>query len=377
MESIRETRKGRSYTFRRYESGDEAGFLDLFELVWGERRSEEWFRWRFEANPYLDHVPMFVVEADDTIVGTRPYLAFQMAVGEGTALGLLTADTMVHPDHRGRGLFTMMTEQSLDYYADREPAFVFNQPNARSRPGFRNLGFQELDAMRTYFRVQRPSVFAERLDLDLPGADALLRVIDELTTGYYRLRAGRAWRTDDVTVRRRSDVATDELVDLHRGAVPAGITAHRDERFYDWRYASPEWSRRTYVASRKGDPIAGVLARTRTTADGATVTQLADIAPLSGDVTWKRGLAACVEWVLADAADVAVVSAPARVFPADLAASYGFLINDRLPLAPVSSTDAALCVRSLQDGGRTWRVNDVALTDPSNWFLTFAERDTA
>ena len=376
MEPLRETRKGQSYTFRRYEPGDVGDFLDLFELVWGERRSEEWFRWRYEANPYLDHVPMFVVEADDTVVGTRPYLAFRMSVGEGTALALLTADTMVHPDHRGRGLFTTMTEQSLDYYADGEPSFVFNQPNAKSRPGYRNLEFRELDAMRTYFRVQRPSAFGGSLDSDLPGGDAIMRAADGLTTGYYRLRDGRAWQTGDVTVRRRDDVATAELTSLHRGTVPHGITAHRDQRFYDWRYASPEWSRRTYVASRGRERIAGVLARTRTTAKGVTVTQIADIVPLSGGTDWKRGIAACVERVLADAVDVALVSAPARVFPADLAASYGFFVNDELPLSPVASTDAALCVRSLRDGGRTWRVNGVALTEPSNWFLTFAERDT-
>lgn len=375
MAARTESRKGRSYTFRRYEPGDAAGFLDLFERIWGERRSEEWVRWRFEANPYLDHVPMFVAESGGSIVGTRPFLAFRMAVGDGTALALLTVDTMVHPDHRRRGLFTTTTERALDYYADREPAFVFNQPNADSRPGYRNLGFRELDPMRTYYRVQRPSAFGDRLGV--PGATAASRVADGLVTGYHRLRDGRRWRTDDVTVRCRADVATDDLTTLHRRAVPPGITAHRDEAFYDWRYASPAWSRRTYVAARNGERIAGVLARTRTTAEGVRVTQVADVVPLRGDGGWKRGLAACVERVLADATDADVVSAPARAFPADLASSYGFLGDDGLPLSSVAATDEALCVRSLRTGEGAWRVNGVSLCDPTNWQLTFAERDTA
>ena len=180
-----------------------------------------------------------------------------------------------------------------------------------------------------------------------------------------------------MTVRCRSGVATDDLTLLHRRAVPHGVTAHRDGEFYDWRYASPEWSRRTYVASRSGERIAGVLARTRTTAEGVTVTQLADVGPPRGAAAWKRGLAGCVERVLADATDADVVSAPARAFPADLASSYGFLGTEELPLSPLATTGEVLCVRSLRDGPRAWRVNGVSLCDPANWHLTFAERDTA
>lgn len=374
MEPRSETRNGRTYTFRQYEPGDAEDFLDLFELVWGKRHSREWFRWRFEANPYVDHVPMFVAEADGAVVGTRPFLAFRMAVGDETVVGLLTVDTMVHPEHRRRGLFTAMTEQSLDYYAERDVAFVFNQPNSDSRPGFRSLGFREIDIKRTYFRVQRPSVFLDSRGLS--AGSALARLADGLASGYHRLRNGRRWRTDDVVVRRHPGVATDELTALYSRAVPHGITVHRDDQFYDWRYAGPAWSRRTYVASRGGEAIVALLARTRTTTEGITVTQIADIVPLIGGADWKRGLAGCVEGVLADAADDDVVSAPARVFPSDLATAYGFLVNDELPLAPFVSTDAVLCVRSLRDGGETWEVNGVSLTEPANWFLTFGGRDT-
>lgn len=376
MEPTTDVRAEQAYTFRAYEPGDERPFLDLFELVWGERRGEEWFRWRFEANPYLDHVPMVVAEADGAVVGVRPFLALPMAVGSETVLGLLTVDTMVHPDHRGRGLFTTMTERALDRYTDREPAFVFNQPNAASRPGYRRLGFRELDASTTYYRVQRPSAFFERR-ANLPNVPPLARLADRVAAGYRRLRSGEAWETAGVTVRRHAGVATDELAGLARRASPAGITARRDERFYDWRFAGPEWRRRSYVASVAGERVAGLLARTRTTAEDITVTQVADFVPLSGGTEWRRGLAGALEWAVADARASDVVAAPGRSFPAELAASYGFLPDDRPPLASVASSDAVLCVRSLRGGDDGWRVNDVPLSDPRNWVLTFAERDTS
>ncbi|MFC7069020.1 GNAT family N-acetyltransferase [Halobaculum lipolyticum] len=378
MSVTTETREGRSYTFRRYERGDERGFLDLFETTWGERRGEEWFRWRFVDNPYLDHVPMFVAETDGRVVGVRPYFAFRMRVAGEPALALSTVDTMVHPDHRGRGLFTTMTRQSLDFYADEDVAFVFNQPNAASRPGFESLGFRRVDPTTTYHRVQRPGVFlAERVDGR--GTETLARGADLLAAGYHRLTAGATWDTEDVAVTRTPGVATRDLVRLSERATFPGITADRDAAFYEWRFASPAWRRSTYVASADGDALAAVIARTRTTEEGVTVTQIADVAPTTGCDDWRRGVAACTERVIADATHADVVSAAARSFPAEVAASYGFRRDDRLPLSAGATADGVLCVLPLGDGETppSWTLHGVSLCDPRNWLLSFAEQDTA
>ncbi|MFC7096450.1 GNAT family N-acetyltransferase [Halobaculum marinum] len=376
MSLTTESRKGLDYTFRRFEPGDERGFLDLFETTWGERRGEDWFRWRFEENPYLDHVPMFVADHDGDVVGVRPYFAFRMRVAGGTELALLTVDTMVHPDHRGRGLFTTMTEQSLEFYADRDVSFVFNQPNGASRPGFESAGFRVLDECRTFHRVQRPSAFLERR-LEIPGKEAIARGADRVGTAYRRLPGAGEWETDGVDVERHRGVAATALSQLARRSAFPGITAERDVPFYEWRFASPLWDRATYVANVDGEPVAGILARTRTTEEGVTVTQVADLVPLSGGRTWKRGLAACLEAVLTDAVTADLVSAPGRAFPADVAAAYGFRSDDKLPLSAVAKADAVLCVKSLQHGDTgPWNVNGISLCDPRNWALTFAEQDT-
>lgn len=376
MSLITESRKGLDYTFRRYRPGDEADFLDLFETTWGERRGEDWFRWRFEENPYLDHVPMFVAEHDGTVVGVRPYFAFRMSVAGETALALLTVDTMVDPDHRGRGLFTTMTEQSLAFYADSDVSFVFNQPNRASRPGFESVGFRVLDESRTYHRVQRPSTFLEHR-LTVPGREAIARGADHLGTAYHRLPSATEWETDGVAVTRLPGVEAEVLAQVARRAAFPGITADRDEAFYEWRFASPLWERTTYIASVDGDHVAGILARTRTTEEGVSVTQVADLVPLSGGHTWKRGLAACLERVLAESADADLVSAPGRAFPGDVAAAYGFRSDDRLPLSAVASADAVLCVYSLRhETDEPWNLNGISLCDPRNWALTFAEQDT-
>jgi len=102
----------------------------------GTRHTPEWFQWRFQENPYVDHVPVFVATTDGDVVATRPFFVLPMSIGGTETLALLTVDTMVHPDHRRQGLFTALTEASIQWYARREPTFVFNQPTTAARPGF-------------------------------------------------------------------------------------------------------------------------------------------------------------------------------------------------------------------------------------------------
>lgn len=359
------------YVIRSAEPSDAAAFCSLYETVWGHGRSTEWFRWKYVENPYVDHVPMFVAEADGRLVGTRPYVPLRMRMGRETPLALLTADTMVHPDHRRRGLFTRMTERSLSFYADREPAFSFNQPNDRSLGGYRKLGWQPLDAMTTYFRVQDPSALVAA-KTDDGRLEAIARTVVPLAN--VALATLDRFGSPDTALEVHSEpgVAVEPLVETYRSDVPDAIHALRDERFYRWRFASPEWQRRTYVAT-DGGPVAAILVRTRTTEDGITVTQLADLVPLSGGAEWRTAIARLVGEIVADFGYSDVISAPGRVAPGNVLSSFGFLPDDRFPLSRLKAADCTLAVRPFGDEER---LGGLDLTDSGNWRLTFAERDT-
>ncbi len=357
------------YVIRRFQPGDEDDFLDLYHDVWGHRRDRDWFVWRFERVPYVDHVPMFVAERDGTVVGTRPFLAFPLHVGRDRSLALLTVDTMVHPDHRRNGLFTCMTERAVEFYADRDPAFCFNQPTADALAGFRKLGWDPVAPTETHYRVQSPSALVAGRT-DRPAARALARAADAGANGYLRARDALATRPSlDVT--SEPGVATGALADLHRSADPAGIHAVRDRTFLDWRFDSPEWDRHTYLA-RDGDrPVAGLLVRTRTVDDRVRLAQIADVAPLDAPDRRRDALHALLGAVVADHDDADLLAAPGRSLPDDALSAYGFHSDQRPPLARFRGGDCRLAVRPLGD-----RTPGVDLHDPGNWRLTFAERDT-
>ncbi|WP_049986716.1 GNAT family N-acetyltransferase [Halobellus rufus] len=359
-----------SYAIRLYEPGDRAAFLELFEEVFGGG-SDAWFRWKYLENPYVSHVPMFVAEHDGDLVGARPYMAFRLRVGDETPLGLQTGDTMVHPDHQRRGLFTRMTERSFEYYGGlAEDVLTFSVPNALSRPGYLKLGCREVGQLTAAYRVQNPAALADGI---ASGAAAALSPLVAAGLGVQRLRRSVP---GDVRVTRHDDVPSATLASLYEQAVPDVAHARRDERFYDWRFDRPDWAYETYLARDRGsdEPVAGVvLGRQRQ--GGTDVVALADVVPLVGGDRRQRGLSALLDRIVDDERDADLLVAPASVIPKSLLYAYGFLLDDRLPLSKVTTPTILISRRFDGREEPSWRLNGVRIDDPESWRLTFAEHN--
>ncbi|MCO8244175.1 GNAT family N-acetyltransferase [Haladaptatus sp. AB643] len=360
------------YVVRWYKPSDLSGFLSLDRAVFHRRRNEAWFRWKYVDNPYVDHVPVLVVEKDGEIVGARPFLAFRMRVGSGTVLALQPADTMVHPDHRRQGLFTRMTSHAIDHYGDGEPAFFFNFPNQRSRPGYLKLGWQIVGDRETYHRIQNPTAFLG--DEDGVGSGFLDYVLP-LTNDVHGLYRSAVGDSEAFSIARRSGVEAGVLADLYATNPPEAIHALRDETFYRWRFSSPEWERTTYVASDSGDPVAGIVVRKRTTSDGVTVVQLADAVPMVGGDSRDNAFVALLARIVRDYADADLVSVTNGTIPPEVLIRFGFVGDAGPPLSWLSDFDCRLVALPLDDDG--WSVGGTRLGLRSNWHISFAERDTA
>lgn len=364
------------YRVRRLRPDDVDGFLDLDAVVWERDRGRTWFDWKYGANPYVNEPPVFVAERDGEIVGARPFMVFRIRGGSATRLALQPADTMVHPDHRRKGLFTRMTERAIEAYAAEEPAFCFNFPNSQSLPGYRKLGWEPAGVRITHYRLQNPgAVVSGSLDGQLQqalcrAASPLVRYVERGRTWYRRRRRGSEW---DHSIEQFPGVPIALLASLYRQRIPDRLHAERHEEFYRWRLASPVWERTTYVARRGNESIAAVVARTRTTNDGVTVTQFADIVPLTGGATWRRALEALLARVIEDHRDSDLLAVADSTIPRDLLADFGFRRDDVAPLSWVTH-HCTLAARPL--GRQPWTVGGRSLTDRSDWTTTFVERDT-
>ncbi|WP_101298068.1 GNAT family N-acetyltransferase [Halegenticoccus soli] len=370
-----ERERNDSYVIRRYDPGDRDGVLALDRLVWGRPRGAEWFSWKYAENPYVDHVPVFVAERDGEIVGARPFLALPIRAGRRTALAFQPADTMVHPEHRRRGLFTRMTTSAIDHYADGDPDFFFNFPNDLSRSGYLKLGWREAGLRTTFYRIQNPQTLAPAR-MGAAGR-ALARLASPVSNGYCRACDRLSNSSRRFSVERHVDVPADVLASLYERRVPYQLHALREPRFYRWRFASPVWRRTTYVARRNGSPVAAVIARTRTTNAGVTVTQIAEVTPLDGDREWLDALARLFDVALKGHAASDLIAVADCGLPREFLLKRGFLADDRPPLSSLKRSRCTIVARPFRpEDESAWSVNGRQLADENSWLVSFAERDT-
>ena len=369
---------------RPYRRSDRSGFLDLYEGVWNVRKGTEWFDWRFEANPYVDEVPMVVAERDGEIVGAEPCLAFRLRAGRETALAFQPADWMVHPDYRRQGVFTSMTERFVDRYADGPAALYFNFPSDAILPGLERFGWRVVDRVPTHYRVQNPSTLAvDKLPASAPSrvAPAVERTVSALAQSYLRLvdrraESGSAARgPTDASIVRHDGVPVGTLTSLYDRAVPDRIHVRRDAAFYRWRFANPRWTTTTYVARRDADPVAALVACSETVR-GTRTTAVLDALPLDGSAplaTYDALLGA----VVADAADADVVKLGGGAIPSSVRRRHRFLPDDELPLSLLTETTTMAVRPASLDADRPWRFGDRRPSDPTAWTLGLAEQDVA
>ncbi|MEY7849683.1 GNAT family N-acetyltransferase [Natrarchaeobius sp. A-rgal3] len=358
------------YVIRPYEPADRSDFLELYDRVLGDR-NDEWFRWKYENNPYVDHVPMIVATHDGRVVGTKPCFALELRVGSTTKLGLQPADVMVDPDHRRNGLYSRTTERLKEHYRDREPALFFNFPNEATLSGSLKHGWRIVQEVPTFYRVQRPDALVS----DGGRLESLASLARPVASGYCRAREKLVTAPSNVMVDRFDGIPVEQFVDLAEKRDPGTIHANRDETFYEWRFDNPHWSYDAYLARRNGAPIAGVIVGTNTD-DPSRTTCLTDVVPLSETAARRDGLLAILTRVVRDHRDAALLATSGGTIPPALLRRFGFHSDQRLPLSRATQPTTQVTYPIADDGGHEWTVGGRAVTDPSNWTITFAEQDT-
>ncbi|SEW15051.1 GNAT family N-acetyltransferase [Natrinema salifodinae] len=362
-----QTRTATRYTVRTFEPGDRETFLSLYDSVFGRDRSAEWFRWKFRENPYVDHVPIVVATADGEPVGFRSLFAQEMRAGETVLPAFQPCDTMVHPEHRGRGLFDRMNTRAVERYADGAPSFFFNFPNEHSKRGNEKHGWREIGTVPAYYRPQNPLGALERVtdivptptgdgseaggtepqSFDEQAAAATATVTDTIENAVATShRAGDRLLADsdsDLAIERYETPPADTLAAVYRRAVPDAIHTNRTADFYRWRFANPAQSYTTYVARRDDEPVAALVVSG--VGDHARIVETVPRAVESERAALDRLLVAALD----DYADRGYLEAFGATLPAPL--RFRFYPDTRFPLSALLQPAArTLFARDLEDG---------------------------
>ncbi|WP_420458061.1 GNAT family N-acetyltransferase [Neolewinella sp.] len=133
-------------TFRFATPADEEAIIALLRLSLGDGSTEKsvaFWRWKHVHNPFGPSPVLLAVE-DTQVVGVRAFMRWDWADGTTLHHALRAVDTATHPDYRGRGIFKKLTLQLVEQCEREGYAFIFNTPNAQSRPGYLKMGWQQL-----------------------------------------------------------------------------------------------------------------------------------------------------------------------------------------------------------------------------------------
>ena len=116
--------------------------LELMKWLHGDRHdvNKAHFQWKYCDNPYADRPLGIVALHNNDVVGFRGYLA----TAWNKAMVLCAGDTIVHLEHRKKGLSIAMGEEAHNRYVSQYDVFMNFSGTTSSIPGYLKLGFVPL-----------------------------------------------------------------------------------------------------------------------------------------------------------------------------------------------------------------------------------------
>ncbi len=117
--------------------------LDLLLKVYpqADKFTYDFIKWQYKDNPNGEVVG-YDAYADDMLVAHYATIPIIMNIYDQERKGLLSINTATHPDHRGKRLFSVLAEKTIELAKERGYEFVIGAANANSTHGFlKNLGF--------------------------------------------------------------------------------------------------------------------------------------------------------------------------------------------------------------------------------------------
>ena len=355
---------------RLFDKGDTESFLELYEQIFNKPGKQEWFEWKYQNNPYMQHVPIYVAKDKDKVIGARPFFALDVAWDDKTWTAIQPCDTMVHPDYRGQGIFTRMTQQSLDFYSDQPVDLIFNFPNDKSRPGYLKMDWKEVMSIPEWYRFN---------DLNKPIASEsesrFLNYVSNIITNCGAIYNSLCdWTSPSPSPRIETEVTksipTQALTELYEYAKPNSIHAVRNEQFYNWRFNNPQRQYKTILAKEKGT-VKGAAITGMPKYNELTHARITEILPKKNQDS--NVIISILDRIIDEYSHADVISAFDEMLTKPH--RWGFISDKRFPLSNIRQS-TYLLTRPV-DLGKGWYINEQKITDPDSWSITYSEWDTS
>ncbi len=241
---------GGEYTIRPYLPADEDGVIGLLRLSLGEgssfARDAEFWRWKHFRNPF--GASQLLLAAGEEVWGLRAFMRWAFRTPSGSVRAVRAVDTATHPGVRRLGIFSRLTQRSLEQARADGVHLIFNTPNPQSMAGYLKLGWT---------LVGRPRLMLRPLNLARIAEVRLLRRRDGGRTPAEVTFRETPPPVEELLARPDLDLLLAEDDRLRAGE----LRTERTPVFLRWRYALPPSLRYAAVAAGEGEGAAAAVFR--------------------------------------------------------------------------------------------------------------------
>lgn len=320
--------------------------LDLERTLWSQdaEANAAYFAWKYEQNPFLDRLHMYLALAGDEVVGVRGFHGTAWRVDENgsTVVTPTGGDTVVVPEHRNRFLFEKINSYSLSQLEREGVKMVCNFSGGpvtylRSlRAGWRTLGaYLPLARDRTQGDGVRSHADAGGVEVEeAPRSDAMVDLVEHLED-------------------------------------PSAIRLNKDRAFFEWRFRNP-LSRYVFLYADEGGALSGYMVLQRRLLKRARGMRIVDW-EAADDQTFGRLLSAAISEVDTERLTIWSATLPPAAQARFEAAGFR-AVDDTKGSRHYRPGPLVAAIGS--DPSEPWRLGSHAITDLQNWRLRLACSDS-
>lgn len=140
---------------REYMPGDEIRIMKLFKETIGLDRTIAQWQWQFPDNIHGEGW-ISLAESNGEVIGQYCMMNIPLNFLGHRLLAGQSCDTMIRPDHQGKGWFVGLAVRNYEYAVGMGVEAVFGMPGRKSYPGFmRGLGWAKIAELKYfYYRLE-------------------------------------------------------------------------------------------------------------------------------------------------------------------------------------------------------------------------------
>ena len=247
-----------------YRDGDETSINDLYNLVSGEKRELDIWKWKFLDCPINARPFILLAKDGDRILGHGASLLFKLKYFDDTLLIQHVVDYMFHPDCR-IGAMKLSVRMNLEgrklwksagidcsYAFPNKAGYVMGRRAFKYKDAMRVETYTKHLTLSRFFAAVLPSTF-------------FLKIVDSLSRKSIRflltLRCGKKMKgvqfhSVDSLNRKKIDEFWNKVKDRY------DILLQRNYEYFNWRYIRhPESKFRILLAEKNGDVVGLAIAQ--------------------------------------------------------------------------------------------------------------------